>query len=476
MFVFAVILCIFILYLYHRNEKLNRILGTFPEPPKKFLLGHVLDIKSTTDVLDVFSKYINDFGPTIKLRAATLFAGLGTTDYQLCELLLSNNRILSKSLNYQYARNWLGNGLLTSDGDYWRRHRKILTPAFHFEVLKQFVETFESVGGIFVEKLENSQGSSVDLPPLITLCTLDVICETAMGTKINAQNGENANYVENVKEMCRILIDRGLSPLKILNTTYWMTKDYYKEKKSLKILHTFTSNVIEKRKAERSEENPTKLAFLDLLLKGEMLTDQELQEEVDTFMFEGHDTTASSICFVLYCLANHPQVQGKVLREQIELFGDAKAPIVTYQELQKMKYLEQVIKETLRLYPAVPIIGRCVTEDIIFGEHLIPKDTNIAIFIYGIHRNPKFFPDPETFNPDRFENLNLPPFAYIPFSAGPRNCIGQKFAMLEIKSIVSKVVRCFELRSAEPYHNLLLSAETVLKSANGIKIGIKKRI
>ncbi|KYB27581.1 putative cytochrome P450 4d14-like Protein [Tribolium castaneum] len=481
MFIFAALFFLIIFYLYHQNVKLNRILCTFPEPPKKFLLGHVLDITSTTDVLNVFSKYINNYGPTIKLRAATLFAGLGTTDYKLCELLLSNNRILSKSLNYQYARNWLGNGLLISDGDYWRRHRKILTPAFHFEILKQFVETFESVGKVFVEKLDISQGPSVDLPPLVTLCTLDVICETAMGTQINAQKGQNAKYVQSVREMCRILIDRGLSPLKILNNTYWMTKDYYIEKKSLKVLHSFTSSVIEKRKAERNERNCTKLAFLDLLLKfsneGELLTDQELREEVDTFMFEGHDTTASSISFVLFCLANHPEVQEKVLREQNELFGDDKDPSVTYHELQKMKYLEQVIKETLRLYPAVPIIGRCTSEDITFGEHFIPKDTNIAIYIYGIHRNPEHFPEPETFNPDRFKNSNsLPPYAYIPFSAGPRNCIGQKFAMLEIKSIVSRVVRCFELRPAEPYHSLVLSAETVLKSANGIKIGIRKRI
>jgi cytochrome P450 family 4 len=124
---------------------------------------------------------------------------------------------------------------------------------------------------------------------------------------------------------------------------------------------------------------------------------------------------------------------------------------------------------------------------------VIPKRTNVALYIYGLHRNPEYFPEPEKFDPDRFNNLNgFLPFAYIPFSAGPRNCIGesmaklvltigriflgQKFAMLEMKSFISKVIRHFELTPAVPRHELILSVETVLKSANGIKVGLKKRI
>jgi cytochrome P450 family 4 len=170
-------------------------------------------------------------------------------------------------------------------------------------------------------------------------------------------------------------------------------------------------------------------------------------------------------------------IQKTVLEEQRELFGDEKDPIIAYQELQNMKYLELVIKETLRLYPSVPMIGRYTQEDFLFEGQVIPKCTNVALYIYGLHRNPKYFPEPEKFDPDRFNNLNgFLPFAYIPFSAGPRNCIGQKFAMLEMKSFISKVIRHFELTPAVPRHELILSVETVLKSANGIKVGLKKRI
>jgi cytochrome P450 family 4 len=165
------------------------------------------------------------------------------------------------------------------------------------------------------------------------------------------------------------------------------------------------------------------------------------------------------------------------LQEQKDLFGEDKDPLVTYQELQSMKYLELVIKETFRLYPPVPVIGRITRTDMEFDNRVIPKGVNLVLFIYSLHRNPEYFPEPERFDPNRFERYDGSlPYAYIPFSAGSRNCIGQKFAMLELKSVVSTVVRHFELKAAEPHHDLVLDAAAVLTSASGINVGLKKRI
>ena len=132
-----------------------------------------------SDAIAVTSKFL-DYGKTIRLRcgpaACPIIEGLVTKDYNLIEFILSSNKILTKSENYKFLRAWLRNGLLLSDGDYWKRHRKILTPAFHFEILKQFVDVFELVGDIFVKKLEKYEGmSSVDLHPLVILLTLDII-------------------------------------------------------------------------------------------------------------------------------------------------------------------------------------------------------------------------------------------------------------------------------------------------------------
>ncbi|RZB39210.1 p450 domain containing protein, partial [Asbolus verrucosus] len=362
----------------------------------------------------------------------------------------------------------------------------------------QFIQVFESSGEKLVKKLENEVGKdSVDIYPFVTLCALDIICESAMGTNINAQDDENSDYVRSVKDMCRITTERSLSPLQMYDFLYPLTKNYYTQRKALKILHTYTNNVITSRQEElknkkeeitREEDEfvRNRKAFLDLLLQatvdGRPLTREEIREEVDTFMFEGHDTTASAISFSLFCLANHLQVQNRAFEEQKALFGDNMNPNITFTDLQNMKYLEQVIKETLRLYPSVPVYGRQTVEDVEYNNTALPQGDTIIIFAYGIQRNPNYFENPENFDPSRFDNVDGKlPYAYIPFSAGPRNCIeranilGQKFAMLEMKSTISKILRKFELLPAEPQHVLELTSETILKSANGIKIRLKLR-
>ncbi|KAJ3656959.1 hypothetical protein Zmor_015997 [Zophobas morio] len=485
MLLYAVILALFCVYFFLSKPPKRNGLSKIPEPPGHPLLGHASTLKSTTSVINNLSQYIENYGKTVKITIGPsvfpLMTSLVTIDYKFVKFVLSQNKILKKSQNYQFLRRWLGNGLLISDGDYWRRHRKILTLAFHTEILKDFVGVSESMGDVLIGKLGKYDGkSSVDVHRLVTLCTLDIICETAMGTKMNIQSGENSQYVESVQQMGRIVIERALSLIKVSKYTFWLSRDYYIQNNALKILHGFTLSVIDSKRNKPVEKTTKRMAFLDLLLKvshdENILTIGELQEEVDTFMFEGHDTTAAGISFILYCLADHPEEQEKVLQEQKELFGDDKNPPVTYSDLQDMKYLECVIKETFRLYPPVPIIGRYTTEEIKFDDTLIPKNTNIVFFIYGLHRSSEFFPEPEKFKPGRFQNFKSAfPYAYIPFSAGSRNCIGQRFAMLETKSIISKIVRHFEIKPTLPRHELNLSVETVLKSVNGIKVTLKKR-
>ncbi|KAF2893674.1 hypothetical protein ILUMI_12500 [Ignelater luminosus] len=412
----------------------------------------------------------------------------------LAEFLLGSNDILEKSYEYKYFHRWLGTGLLTSSSAKWRRQRKLITPAFHFQILEQFIEVFDSQSNTLIEKLSKEVGKkSLNIFPYITLCALDVICEAAMGTSVNAQNDSDSEYVRSVKEMCRIVVDRAFSLAKMSNFLYQFTKDYYKENKALQVLHGYTNSVIVKRREElnsgNSENTMTvddagikkRLAFLDLLLQctvdGKPLPDEIIREEVDTFMFEGHDTTTSGISFTLYCLSRNPEVQKKVVEELNSIFEDDKSRCATYKDLQGMKYLEMVIKESMRLYPPVPLYGRILEEDVKFDGGILPKGLSFTVFVYGLHRNSQTFPDPDKFDPERFSienSLERSPYGYLPFSAGPRNCIGQRFAMLEMKSTVSKILRNFELLPVWD-HNPVLVAEAILTSANGLAIGLKER-
>ncbi|EFA09279.1 cytochrome P450 4c3 isoform X2 [Tribolium castaneum] len=455
------------------------------------ILGSALDFKTTKDVLQNLINYTRDYGEVVTAQIGPFHRYILVSNYDFLECVLSSTKLSSKSHNYNFLRPWLGTGLLTSDGAKWKTHRRILTPAFHFQILEQFIEVFEKCGNTLLEKLRNEvDKETCDIYPYVTMCTLDIICESIMGISINAQEDSTSDYVQSVKNVCRIMVERSISPLQMCPFMYPLTKNYWTEKKSLKILHKQTNDVINARRKELEsskevssyEENFTKKKkpFLDLLLEtkidNRLLTQEEIREEVDTFMFEGHDTTASAVSFTLFCLANNLESQQKAFEEQQAIFGNIQNVTASYTDLQNMKYLEQVIKEALRLYPSVPFYGREITENVEYDGKLLPKGDILLIFAFGIHRNEKYFPNPEKFDPDRFHNMdNKTPYAYIPFSAGPRNCIGQKFAMLEMKSTVSKVLRQYKLLPTTPQHELELVGETILKSTNGIKIRVTLR-
>lgn len=170
-------------------------------------------------------------------------------------------------------------------------------------------------------------------------------------------------------------------------------------------------------------------------------------------------------------------MQEKIFEELESIFSGSDRPTVL-EDLHAMKYLERVIKEVMRLYPPVPSIGRILSEDVQLDQYFLPKGTPIKVFIYFLHRDPRFFPEPEKFDPDRFLPENTAsrhPYAYIPFSAGARNCIGQKFAMYEAKTLLSSVIRNFKITSVENRDELSLISEIILRTHNGINVKLERR-
>ncbi|CAH1183090.1 unnamed protein product [Phaedon cochleariae] len=485
---------IFAILLAHKYKRTHsKYMRNIPGKEPNIFLGNLWDFAGSTDkFLKTICSYLDTYGPITTLFDGPFSVVILTAEEKFIEYILSSTKMIDKSDQYNYFHGWLGTGLLTSTGAKWRKRRKMLTPSFHFSILENFVDIFDRQGDIFVKELEREAGKpSFDIYPYVTRCTLDIICEAAMGISINSQKQGSPEYTSAVKTVCSIIIDRSFSPLS--PSVYPFTLNHYNEKKALKVLHTHTDEVIDRRiretQSQTSQNAPNdesdlgvkkRLAFLDLLLKstldGQPLSRTDIREEVDTFMFEGHDTTSSAIAFAIYSLAMNPEVQRKALEEQKELFGDLKNAKPVIADLQNMKYMDLVIKECLRLYPSVPWFARKVPEDFEWEGTLYPKGLNIVIVAFASQRSAKYFPDPLKFIPERFENIDgKNPYTYIPFSAGPRNCIGQKFAILEMKSTVSKVLRNFELSPATPTHELKLAPEIILVSKNGVRLSLKKR-
>ncbi|KAF2898762.1 hypothetical protein ILUMI_07412 [Ignelater luminosus] len=477
------------------QSKCTRLLNKIPGPATYPLIGNLPNVVGTSEKLwHYFRSLGRDFYPIYRLWNGHI-GSVGLLHPDDIEILLTSKKHLRKSKIYEWLQPWLGTGLLTSAGDKWHSRRKILTPAFHFNILQEFVEIFTEQSQLLVERLqEECNKSYTDIVPVITQFTLHSICETAMGTRLDETKKQTKEYVKAIYRMGEILVYRITRPWLFFNKIFYVMPESKEQQKLLGILHNFSMSVIEERKTYFKETNLLKdlenysfksdkrLAMLDLLIsaknKGVPITDEGIREEVDTFMFEGHDTTTASICFTLMLLANHPNIQEKVVGELLKELGDANRPI-TFQDLPKLRYLEQVIKESLRLYPSVPVIARRTDEEIYTATgYVIPANVYCHVQIFDLHHNPKLYPDPYKFDPERFSLENTRtrhPFAYIPFSAGPRNCIGQKFAILELKTVLASVLRRFVLEPVDGPKDMKMIVHLVLKTQHGIRLKFKER-
>ncbi|XP_049791306.1 cytochrome P450 4C1-like [Schistocerca nitens] len=481
----------------YRRWTFCRAVDKIPGPLAFPLIGttYIAFLVERQDRLRVFDKVTKQYWPIFRGWMGPS-ASINVSKPEHIEKILASSELISKAANYRFLFPWLGEGLLTSAGQKWFSHRKMITPAFHFKILDNFVDIFGENSQILVEKLKSkSDGHAFDIYPYITRCALDIICETAMGTSVNAQNETGSEYVSAVYNISALTIKRIVRPWIHSDFIFRRTstgREYYKH---LDVIHSFTKKVIKQRQLSRKlKEGVTKdalvddigrkrrLAFLDLLLdaseNGQKLSDQEIQEEVDTFMFEGHDTTSVAMCWALLLLGHHQNVQDKLYSELHDIFGHDKDRLPTLQDLNSMKYLEMVIKETLRLYPSVPFIGRKVTKDIEIGGYAVPEGAMLNLHIYHAHRDPDHWPDPDSFNPDNFLPERVQgrhPYAYVPFSAGPRNCIGQRFAILEEKTVLSQILRNYHVQTLDTPEDTKVAIELILKPVEGIMVRLTPR-
>ncbi|XP_045501193.1 probable cytochrome P450 4ac1 [Colias croceus] len=331
------------------------------------------------------------------------------------------------------------------------------------------------------ERLQRGE-RTLDVMPFISDYTLNTICETAMGGRLDSET-DAAKY-----EYRKAISGLGMAIYRRL-TRFWLFFDimFYLSptgrqfKKDLQQNCIFTNSVIEERRKKRNEIDCTgsgkRMALLDLLLdaesKGEI--DMEgIRDEVNTFMFEGHDTTAMALTFGLMLLADHEDVQEKIYQECRSIIGDSTRTANT-SDLAEMKYLDAVIKEVLRLYPSVPLIGREITEELVLDDLVIPQGSEVIIHIYELQRRGDLFPDPEVFRPERFLHEDKINFSYLPFSAGLRNCIGQRFAMQEMKCMFSEIIRHFKLSPIVKGYRPSIKSDLVLRPNESILVNFSAR-
>ncbi|XP_052860951.1 probable cytochrome P450 4ac1 [Anopheles cruzii] len=495
---FAILLLLVLCELRLRTSATYRAAKHFPGPRMIPLLGnaHNLMFNDQRRTFQLPRRWATLYGDTYRLVVRG-FLTLNAFQAKDVEPLLSSTKLIEKGMIYQLTHRFLGLGLLNSGGTKWQHRRRILTPAFHFNILPSFLLTFQDECRSLITHLgtTSDKGEIVALQPVATKFTLNTICETAMGIKLDSVTMAN-EYRGKIEAIGTMLLQRLMNPWLFENFSYKLTGLAAKFNKLLQPVHAFTRSIIKQRRelfhqnvrniGDFSEENiytniKQRYAMLDTLLAAEakqQIDEEGIREEVDTFMFEGHDTTSAALIFTLFLVAHHPDVQQRLYEEIQQLQRPDSIQELTQSDYSEMKFMDRVLKESLRLYPPVPFISRTITEDTLFGERRVPKKTLFNVHIFDLHRDPDVFPDPERFDPDRFLPQNTEgrsPYAYVPFSAGPRNCIGQRFAILELKAALSAILVNFRVLPVTTREELVFVADMILRTEKPIYVKFERR-
>lgn len=435
----------------------------FPGPRGHIVAGSLFD--AWNDPLEMFVAGVRDHGDLVKFRFGWLDYFLVNDAAGAHRILVENAKAYHKSPNYNGMKVMLGEGLLTSEGDFWKRQRKLTQPAFHRDCLKGFADTMVETTADLVTrwKKELLPGSKpFDLHVELMRLTFRIVGKTLLGADLEADAKEFGKALNFGLEWANDYVES------IVRIPPWVpTPKNLKFKKAQGVIEGVIGRVVQERRASKeSKQDLLGLLMGTVAEDGERMSDKQLMDELLTLTLAGHETTSNALAFTLYLLSSHPDVARRVRAEIQSVLGD-RAP--SLEDLPNMPLVRAVIDESMRLYPPAWVFERITLEDEVVLDHRIPKGSIVAVSPYLMHRNPRWFPNPEGFDPDRFLTPDpaRPKLQYIPFGGGPRTCIGNAFALTEMQLVLPMLLQSFDLHLA-PGFRLGLEPSVTLRPRGGI--------
>ncbi|XP_034234122.1 cytochrome P450 4c21-like [Thrips palmi] len=433
-----------------------------PGPPSLPVLGNALDFLNVTEE-NVWPILRRLWGHRYELSRFSMLGRLVVivSDADHIEKLMKRRDLQDKSrVFYEFLEYFSRRGLVTLNGAEWRSHRRALQPAFHQDVLDRYMEVFTQEAAAFVGRLAPNQEQNV-IDNLHNL-TSRAFVRTTLVNELDEKTEEAIpmiNYF--LHEFGRSVNSRTFQPLLWPDTVFGMTQPGRVVRKLMTKVDAFSGRVIAQRRAEHVQRRvdgadddedfiKQRRTLIDILVDPKSKTsdgklfemsDGEIMDEVKIFLGAAVETTVAALGWTIKVLSVRPEVQERLHAEVVEQLGGKED--LTSADINKLKYTEQVIKETLRLLPSVPFTGRIIKEETEFAGHTLPADTTVVLNILGCHRDPKHWPDPTRFDPDRFsaeQCAKRHPYAFLPFSAGMRNCIGGRYAMMVMKTTLAALV------------------------------------
>ena len=394
------------------------------------------------------------------------------------DVLVTNYKNFIKSRGLQVSKRLLGNGLVTSEGEYHDKQRHLIQPTFYPKRIKSY-------GDIMVNQaidMCNSwhDGTILDIHKEMIKLTLAIICKTVLGYDIEPGHDEVGDALKTcMKYFNRLLMPFGelieKIPLLPINKGFQTAK---------RDLDSIVYRMIKehRKKLDKGHEKKEDDDLLLTLLQAQdeeagigRMTDEQLRDEVMTIFLAGHETTANALTWTYYLLSEHPTIETRLQEELHSIFGSNRTTI-TVDDVRRLEYTEMILTESMRLYPPAWALGRQVIDDYKVGGYSIPKGSIILMSQYVMHRDPRYFPEPDRFYPDRWTEefkKQLPRFSYFPFGGGIRGCIGEPFAWLEAILLLATISRQWKMKHVQS-HKVELKALITLRPKYGMHMKLTK--
>lgn len=382
-------------------------------------------------------------------------------------VLVTHNKKFIKGRALRANKRLFGEGLLTSEGEAWLRQRRLTQPAFHRERIASYADTMVR----FTERMLNAwrDGEQYNVHDEMMRLTLEIVAKTLFDADVTREAQE-------IGEALEVVMEVNTDPRRLLFVPPWLpTPANLAMKRAVRRLDRVIYGIISERRASARDAGD----LLSLLLharddEGSRMTDVQLRDEAVTLFLAGHETTAITLSWTWWLLAQHPRVEAKLHAELAEMLS-GRAP--TFEDLPRLRYVGAILSESLRLYPPAWSMVRMAIEDTEIGGYRVPTGCGVAISQYVVHRDPRFFESPDEFRPERWAGdlaKQLPKFAYFPFGGGPRICIGNSFALMETSLILATVAQKFRF-SLVPGQVVEPQPSITLRPKNGIAVILHQR-
>lgn len=442
--------------------------GLPPGPKGRFVVGNALQF--SRDWMGFITRSARQYGDVVYYRIFRTPICLVNRPDLIETVLVTNDRNFTKSRDYRAMRRVLGDGLLTSEGNLWKRQRRLIQPAFHRARIMGYADVMTACAERMLASWKD--GEERDVHSDMMQLTLEIVAKTLFGAEISGDAGGIGLALGTfVHEFVRMANLSFLLPEQI------PVPGNGKLRAAVARLDEIIYAMIAERRASRQRPGD----LLDMLLEARDeedrgMSDRQLRDEAVTLFLAGHETTALALSWTWFLLARHPEIASR-LQEELDRVLAGRAP--TAEDLPQLRYADMVIRESMRLYPPAWGIGRQAIEPFEIGGYRLPAKTNVFVSQWITHRDPRFFPDPTRFDPERWRDDPvrsgaLPRFAYFPFGGGPRVCIGASFATMEAVLLLASIASKYQM-TLVPGHRVEILPTITLRPKRGIRVRLGRR-